>query len=145
MGIEKAKTPYALIFDSDIEMLKSPIEDMLAMMEEDTFGIGDIDEKSNLNPYVYGKHTPAEGWVRYLHPYFQLIDIRNYKKFHTYVHHGGPCCWAMLDIHNQGLSGKILKQFPGINEFIRHEFMGTRNIRMAKRLPEIEGDWEGRE
>jgi len=24
MGIDKARTPYALIFDSDIEMLKSP-------------------------------------------------------------------------------------------------------------------------
>ena len=145
MGIEKAKTPYALMFDSDIEMLKPCLPEMLAMMEEDTFGVGDIDEKSNLNPYVYGTHSPAEGFVRYLHPYFQLMNIENYKKYYPYVHHGGPCCWTMLDIHNQGLSGKILKQFPAMKEFVKHDFMGTRKTRMAKKLPEIEGKWEVRE
>jgi hypothetical protein len=32
-----------------------------------------------------------------------------------------------------------------MKEFVKHDFMGTRKTRMAKKLPEIEGKWEGRE
>jgi len=132
LGIEKAKTRYALIFDSDIEMLKSPIETMLTMMEEDTFGIGHIDDKADFNRFVCGIHGHVEGLGRYLQPCFQLIDIRNYKKFYPYVHHGAPCYLTMLDIHKRGLSGKILKQFPdlidGVSKFVRHDPHKTKNI-----------------
>jgi len=131
MGIDKAKTPYALMFDSDTELLKPCIPEMLAMMEEDTFGVGDVDEKADFNRFVCGEYGHVNGWVRYLQPYFQLIDIRNYRKFYPYVHHGAPCYLTMLDIHQRGLSGKILKQFPGlsrsIHEFARHGFGGTGN------------------
>ena len=157
MGIDKAKTRYALIFDSDIEMRKSPIEAMLAMMEDDTFGVGYIEEKTALDGFEWGwpgHDTPGE-WMRYLHPMFQLINIGNYRKFHPYVHHGAPCYLAMLDIHKRGLSGKILKSFPGLGhtsgrglnwtpvpgEHIRHDTRGTCSARAAKRLPEIEGGW----
>jgi hypothetical protein len=157
MGIDKAKTRYALIFDSDIEMRKSPIEAMLAMMEDDTFGVGYIEEKTALDGFEWGwpgHDTPGE-WMRYLHPMFQLIDVENYRKFHPYVHHGAPCYLTMLDIHKRGLSGKILKQFPGLGhtsgrglnwtpvpgEHIRHDTRGTCSARAAKRLPEIEGGW----
>ena len=40
MGIRYVKTKYALIFDSGIEMLESPMTKMLKMMENDTFGVG---------------------------------------------------------------------------------------------------------
>jgi len=157
MGIDKAKTRYALIFDSDIEMRKSPIEAMLAMMEDDTFGVGYIEEKTALDGFEWGwpgHDTPGE-WMRYLHPMFQLIDIGNYRKFHPYVHHGAPCYLAMLDIHKRGLSGTILKQFPGLGhtsgrglnwtpvpgEHVRHDTRGTCAARAAKKLPEIEGGW----
>jgi len=151
MGIDKAKTPYALIFDSDIEMLKSPVEAMLAMMEEDTFGVGYI-EKTGFDGYVYGVHANhvGEGWMPYLHPYFQLINVDNYKKYHRYVHHGAPCFLTMLDIYKKGLSNKILKEFPGLGhswegepkEYIHHIPRGTRSIRRLRGLPEIELKWE---
>ena len=132
MGIDKAKTPYALIFDSDIEMLKSPIETMLTMMEEDTFGVGHLDEKADFNRFVCGTYGHVEGLGRYLQPCFQLIDIRNYKKFYPYVHHGAPCYLTMLDIHKRGLSEKVLKQFPdlidGVSKFVRHDPHKTKNI-----------------
>lgn len=150
MGINQAETKYALIFDSDIEMLKSPVSQMLGMMEKDTYGVG-YNEKTGFDGFVYGvhRHHAQEGWMFYLHPFFQLINIANYKKFHPYVHHGAPCYLAMLDIHKRELSNKILKEFPGLGhsggisrEHIRHELNGTRGLRQRKGLPSIEGGWE---
>ena len=156
MGIDKVKTPYALIFDSDIEMLKSPVQAMLEMMEENTFGVGYI-EKTGFDGYEYGAHPhhKNEDWMPMLHPYFQLIDINNYKKFHPYVHHGAPCYLTALDIYKRGLSDKIIKEFPGLGhssgkgwvwvgqprEYIRHDPAGTRGIRRKKGLGEIDGKW----
>ncbi len=150
MGIDKTKTPYALIFDSDIEMIKSPIKLMLEMMEEDTFGVGcierkgfgryeDIDHHYHIQPHL----------MPYLHPYFHLININNYKKYHSYLHHGAPCYLTMLDIYNQGLSERILKQFTGLDsakdesgEYVRHSGRGTRDERVKRNFEEIEGEWE---
>ena len=157
LGIYYAKTPYALLFDSDIEMLKSPVQDMMKMMEEDTFGVGYI-EKTGFDGFDYGvfPHHLQELGVRYLHPYFQLLQIKNYKKFHPYVHHGAPCFLTMFDIHKSGLANKILKEFPGLGhssgqgcswkgaprEYIRHDTAGTRTLRRLNKLLEIEGAWE---
>ena len=159
MGLDKVRTRYALVFDSDIEMLKSPTEAMLAMMEPDTFGVGYI-EKTGFDGYNYGAHSHhvREGWMPYLHPYFQLIDVGNYKKYHRYVHHGAPCFLTMLDIYKKGLSNKVLKEFAGLGhsagqgftwkgalrEYIHHIPRGTRSIRTARGLPEIEQQWEYR-
>ena len=155
-GIEQAKTKYALIFDSDIEMLKSPVQIMLDMMEEDTFGVG-YTEKTGFDGFEYGAHPhhKREAWMPYLHPFFQLINIENYRKFHPYVHHGAPCYLTMLDIYKRGLSSKIIKEFPGLGhssgkgwnwagiprEHIRHNTAGTRGSRKARGLSEIEGGW----
>lgn len=157
MGIDQAKTKYALIFDSDIEMLKSPVLAMLEMMEEDTFGVGYIEWKTAFDGFEWGAKLEHknEGWMPYLHPFFQLINIKNYKKFHPYVHHGAPCYLTMLDIYKRGLSNRILKEFPGLGhssgkgwnwggiprEHIRHDTRGTRQARVEKHLPEIEAGW----
>ncbi|MHA1395742.1 MAG: glycosyltransferase family 2 protein, partial [Promethearchaeota archaeon] len=156
MGINQAKTKYALIFDSDIEMLKSPVNQMLEMMEEDTFGVGFI-QKVGMDGYDYGvkPEHKKQKWMPYLHPYFQLINIKNYRKFHPYVHHGAPCYLTMRDIYKRGLSNKILKEFPGLGhsasqgfnwkgksrEYIRHDTRGTRNERKQKNLNEIDQGW----
>ena len=161
LGIDHAKTPYALIFDSDIEMLKSPVNAMLGMMELDTFGVG-YTEKTAPDGFEWGacdtttgqSHTDGEP-MRMLHPYFQLINIPNYRKYHPYVHHGAPCYLTCLDIHKKGLSDKIIKEFPGLGhssgkgwvwtgqprEYIRHDPAGTRGERVRHGLGEIEGDW----
>jgi len=157
MGIDQAKTKYALIFDSDIEMLKSPVNRMLEMMEEDTFGIGYI-EKTGFDGFEYGSHAAHknQSWMPYLHPYFQLINIENYRKFHPYVHHGAPCFLTMRDIYNRGLSNIIIKEFPGLGhssgkgwnwegrprKYIRHDTRGTRDERLSRNLGEIKGPWE---
>jgi hypothetical protein len=155
MGINHAETPYALMFDSDIELLKPCVSDMLAMMEEDTFGVGDVDETANKSRHINWTRNPIEGSIRYLQPAFQLIDIRNYKKFYPYVHHGAPCYLTMLDIHQKGLSGKIIKAFPGLGHFteggdvldgapganVHHYKAATRQFRAKKNIPQIEQGW----
>lgn len=143
MGIDRVKTKYALIFDSDIEMLKSPVGQMLGMMEEDTFGVGRIC-KIGFDGIGYGKRQrhKKQGWILYLHPHFQLINIRNYRKYHRYVHHGAPCYLTMIDIHKKSLSERILKNFPNLETFIKHYRWGTRRERKNRGLSQIEGGWE---
>mgnify|MGYP001206567595 CR=1 FL=1 len=157
LGLKYVKTPYVLFFDSDIEMLKSPVMDMLNMFEEDTFGVGYI-EKTGFDGFEYGSkpHHAKEDWMPYLHPYFQLVKVANYRKFYPYVHHGAPCYLTMLHIYKKGFSGKILKEFPGLGhtsgggwnwvggpkEFIRHDIAGTRQVQRKLGRREIEGKWE---
>jgi len=143
LGITKAKTIYALVFDSDIEMIKSPIPQMQNMMKEDMFGVGSIGN-IGFDGYDYGKkpYHKKEGSVSYLHPVFQLININNYKKYHPYVHHGAPCYLTMIDIHKRNLSDKVLVNFPNLELFVRHYNRGTRNERKSHKLREIEGGWD---
>jgi len=156
LAIRQVKTKYALIFDSDIEMLKSPVDQMLAMMEPDTYGVG-YTEPTGEDGFEYGAHPhhKNETVTRYLHPYFMLLHVSEYYKFPPYVHHGAPCVHAMTAIKRAGLSDKILKEFPGLGhsssagwnwtgtpkEWIRHDTRGTRDVRVKKHLPEIEGGW----
>jgi hypothetical protein len=110
-------------------MLKSPIDQILQSMENDTFGIGKI-VKTGFDGVGYGLklHHKNTGYLLYLHPQFQLINIEYYKKFRPYVNHGAPCISTMLDIHEKGLSKKILKDFPEIRAFIKHDGRGTRKV-----------------
>ena len=157
LGLYYVETPYVLFFDSDIEMLKSPVKDMLSMFEEDTFGVGYI-EKTGFDGFEYGAKLAHknEGWMPYLHPYFQLVSVKNYRKYYPYVHHGAPCVLTMLDIYKKGLSNKILKEFDGLGhssgqgwswkgiprEFVRHDIAGTRTSQKRAGRAEIEGTWE---
>jgi len=156
-ALRMAKTKYALLFDSDIVFLKSPVEQMLKLIKKDTYGVGYI-ELTGDDGFEYGAHahhshlTPT----KYLHPYFMLISVEQYFKFPPFVHHGAPCFKTMNAIKQQGLSDKILIEFPGLGhsssagwnwtggprEYIQHDTRGTRDIRKAKRLPEIEAGWE---
>jgi len=156
-AIRKCKTRFALIFDSDIIMIKSPVEQMLAMMEPDTYGVGYL-EKTGFDGFEYGAqpHHKNQGFMMMLHPYFHLLQISEYYKFHSYVHHGAPCYLSALDIHRRGLTSKIIKEFPGLGhssgkgwcwtgkprEYIEHHTAGTRKDRKNKGKSEIEGGWD---
>lgn len=156
-GMKLVKTKFTLIFDSDIEMLKSPVKAMLEMMEEDTYGVGYL-EKTGFDGYEYGAkaHHKNQGYMYMLHPYFALLQVSEYFKFAPFTHHGAPCYKAALDIHRRGLTSKIIKEFPGLGhssgkgwvwegkqrEFIKHDTRGTRDVRLKKRLPEIGQNWD---
>lgn len=157
LGLEHVKTPFVLLFDSDIEMLKSPVQDMLDLMEENTYGVG-YNEQADLGGHEWGsrKDHMKEGPMKYLHPYFCLIQLKEYKKYQPFIHHGAPAVNTMLDIYRKGLSDKVIKEFPGLGhsagqgwtwtgspkEFIRHDSAGTRQYRRTISKEEIEGRWE---
>jgi hypothetical protein len=125
LGIKKVKTKYALIFDSDILFLKSPVAEMLSMMNEDTYGIG---------------HTCIYNGVKYLSPVFQLINVAHYLQLPPYVHHGVPCIKTMEELHRRGLNNTIL-DFPIFPNYILHKGSMTRKDRKSKGKKEIEGGW----
>lgn len=162
LGIKHINTPYCLFFDSDIVMVKAPLEAMLDYMTNDTYGVG-YSEIVAPDGHDYGvlpvHHVRKVPKVKYLHPMFQLIQVKEYKKFKPYIHHGAPCISAMLDIHKKGLSDIILKDFPGLGhvgrdgvswkackgEWIIHDvshFGATGRWRVENGLPHIEGEWE---
>lgn len=166
LGIKQARTPFALLFDSDIEMLKSPVQEMFNMMEPDTCGIGWI-HPTDITGHEFGYRPEyiQHGSMRYLHPYFCLIQIQEYLKYKPYIHHGAPAVNLCLDIHRKNLSDKVLKDFPGLghtsgkgvvwegkpSEYIRHDtspcyvnswFGGTGARRVNKGLSHIDGAWE---
>jgi len=156
MGLRRIKTPYALIFDSDIEMIKTPILKMLNMMDNDTYGVGWIYNIGRDGRDWGDHHKSNEPRIPYLHPYFQLINIEQYKKYHAYVHHGAPCYLAMIDIFEKGKSEKILKKFSGLtghsvypfkpwrpipSQYIKHGFGRTRHTNEAAGELGIKGVW----
>jgi glycosyltransferase involved in cell wall biosynthesis len=157
LALQYVKTKYALIFDSDIIMHKSPVEKMLKMMDKDTYGVGYL-EKTGFDGFEYGAkpHHYQQGYMYMLHPYFMLLQVKEYFKYHRFVHHGAPCFKAALDIHRRGLTNRIIKEFPGLGhssgkgwnwigqkrEYIEHHTAGTRKIRRENGLQEIEPGWE---
>ena len=157
LGIKMCKTRFALIFDSDIVMVKSPLQDMINMIEEDTLGVGYM-EKTGLDGYEYGAkaHHKTQGFMYMMHPFFHIIQVANYFKYYPYVHHGAPCFKQALDVHKKGLTDKVYKRFPGLGhtggkgwcwepvpgEYVKHDTAGTRKDRVRKGKQEIEQGWE---
>jgi len=157
LAIKQVKTRFALIFDSDIAMIKSPVQIMLDMMESDTYGVGYI-EKSAYDGFEYGAKPEHRGqpFMYMLHPFFHLLQVSEYFKFHPYVHHGAPCYLAALDIHKRGLTSKIIKVLPDLGHthgkghvwdsikpvWVIHNTAGTRKDRVCRGKNEIEGAWD---
>ena len=156
-GISKCKTKAALIFDSDIVMLRSPVSDMLALLTPSTYCVG-WKYAIGRDGFDYG--TPNRGHVNpipYVHPYFMLLNVEEYYNFAPFCHHGAPCYKAMIDIYDKGLSDTKLKHFHGLtghtngvganwvgrpSAYIQHEFGGTRSANKKRTGKEIEGVWE---
>jgi GT2 family glycosyltransferase len=128
-GITFAKTDYILIFDSDIEMIRLCLNDMLHELSvKKCYGIGEIqitDENGFNKP---------QG-IKYLHPYFALISREKYKEFSKFLHHGAPLIKTMNEINavNQGL----LLNFP-VKNYVRHDYKGTRKLNPVEFLQ----NWE---
>lgn len=158
IGIDNVETPFVLLFDSDTEIFKSPVYNMLSMMEEDTYGVGNI-EKTAYDGFEWGAkpHHKDQGYIRYLHPFFCLIQVKEYRKYRSFIHHGAPAINAMLDINRKGSEERIIKEFPGIHhtagrgfvwegkpsEWVKHDTQGTRMVvRKKLKRDDIEGKWD---
>lgn len=156
-GISRVETQWLLIFDSDVVILESPLVQMLAMTDKETYGVGWVYEVGR-DGFDYG--TPNRGHtepIPYLHPYFMLLSTWQYRRFAPFVHHGAPCYKAMVDIYDRGLSARVLKHFTGLtghtsgeginwvgkpSRYVRHDFGGTRSNNKRNGQDEIIGVWQ---
>lgn len=135
-ALQRAKDEKILIFDSDIEMLQSPVKEMEALLAPGVYGVGEI--------YKIGRdglHRNPVLDLPYLRPYFMLISLSQYFRFHRYIHHGSPCVKAMLEINHQGLSENALIPFS-LQGYIRHDWGGTRKFNRSRMVHEIPNSWE---
>jgi GT2 family glycosyltransferase len=120
-GMEKVKTKYVLIFDSDVIFFnRDLIPDMMAMMDSDTYGVGFVMwlgiDGDPVRPHHIHEERPKNS-MKYLHPFCALISVEQYKQykpFDTFVvkhnkTHGSPMLSAMRSIYNAGDEYKIKK------------------------------------
>lgn len=123
-AMQRIDTKYALIMDSDIEVVSGGvIEEMLSMVSTEIFyGIGSI-VKVNDNGINVGKDNS----INYLHPYFCLIDKSMYFSFHKAINHGAPFIAAMTDIKKAEMSEEVLISFP-VGDYVNHRWRGTRDL-----------------
>jgi len=119
--LNRVTTKYAIVFDSDMEMTETPLEEMLKVIG-DNYGVGEIQyvNKEGINIPQYPISIP------YLHPYFCMINVEQYKKFKPFFHHGAPCLSAMWDLFIQKKSN-LLIDFP-VKKYIKHDFGGTSDL-----------------
>lgn len=156
-GIAQVNTSVVLIMDSDIEIVKSPVEEMLRLLEPTVYSVGYL-EKVGLDGYDYGakpehRYHPI---VSMMHPFFALINRQLYYKYHRFVHHGAPWFKTAVQFHELGLSETLFRQFPGLGHtsgkgfswdsvplvWVKHDTAGTRKNNVRKGKPEIEQGWE---
>jgi len=135
IGINLAETKYVVIFDSDIKIIKPPIEDMMKLFKKDTFGVGacyDLHAEE-----VYKVFLSRWGKMPYMHPAFHIINKYNYMKFLPYVHSGAPCVLTMCDIFDKRCEDTLI-DFP-VKEYVEHHWRGTRDLFT---LPEEKELWK---
>lgn len=157
LGLLKCQDSEAVIFDSDIVMKHSPIPEMMALLDSETYGVGWLTEvgRDGFDFGTYPVHY-NEAPIPYLHPYFMLLNVKEYFKYSPFVHHGAPCYKSMIDLKDRGHSYK-LKHFNGLtghtkghginwtgkdNYYIQHDFGGTRMENKRRGTKEIPGQWQ---
>ena len=124
-GIMTAESDFVLLFDTDIVMKKPCLEKMMELFGKDTFGVGEVNlEDQEIYRIKFGSGTKK---IPVLHPYFHIVQKKVYQKFLPYVQNGGPVFLTALDIFSQGLSDRILKNFP-VRDYVEHRWRGTRDI-----------------
>ena len=128
-GMHKAildsESDYILLFDTDIVMNRPCLEQMVDLIEDDTFAVGRV----YMDPQkTYGvKFGNGDDPIPIIHPSFHIVQKKEYKKYHPYIQNGGPCFLTALDIFSKRLSDKVLKDFP-VNDYIDHSWRGTRDV-----------------
>ncbi len=150
-AIKRADTKYVLIMDTDTLILKNPLPEMLAMVDDDTYGVGCITEVGK-DGYDFGAFQHHAIPIPYLHPFFALIVREEYFKYTPFVHHGAPWCKTAVDLFNKKESHKLkhfngLKAFDhapdgkciaGVTDYVIHDFGGTRRMNKLMGRDEIQ-------
>jgi len=112
-GIKQATSKNVLIFDSDIEVKKPVIQDML--IHGRFYGIGQV-------VYVDNTGRNAATGIKYLHPHFAIISRREYFAHPGFRNAGAPLLVTMRSVN----SNKIIDF--NVSEYVLHKERGTRII-----------------
>jgi hypothetical protein len=126
LAITMCQTPLILLFDTDAVMKRPCLEQMIELVEEDTFGVGDIYPTPQCTYFIQFGDGSQD--IPVLHPYFHIVQKSVYNKYLPYIQNGGPTFLTALDIFSQGLSDKILKKFP-VLDYVEHQWRGTRDVK----------------
>lgn len=121
IGIEKSKTEFILLFDSDIVLKKPCIELMMMNIEEKDYGIGQV-IKCDQNGFN------SKTGIEYLHPHFALIKRSKYNIFAPFRNHGAPMLDTMKGLATSSVN---VRHFP-VYDFVLHKERGTVNIMKSK-------------
>ena len=120
LGISVIRTKFALVFDSDIEIVKpGVIEKMLELFDDGIVSVGE--------QYLMGIKGIRGVDVPYIHPWFHILKRIEYFKYFPYVHSGAPTHIHNADIYLRDHSDKAYKHFP-VYKFVKHFKGGTRVI-----------------
>ena len=125
-AIGYANSINLFIFDSDVTFVKpNLLEDMMEYMNSDIYGVGWL-----LNLDRGGRNVPS-GFkgetIKYLYPAFMLLNRNQYYKFYKFTRFGLPPLTAMLEIHDKGLTDRLLIDFP-VKDYITHKSGATRGL-----------------
>lgn len=123
-ALQRTSDPYALIFDSDIELQKPCLGDMFDLVcrsQTRIYGVGKVMAVNDQG------RNDSKGGIKYLHPYFALLNVKEYFLWPKFRHHGAPCIHAMLDIHKAKSSDRLLIDFP-VEDSVYHKGRGTRDL-----------------
>lgn len=128
LAMELVDTKYVCFYDSDIEMVKPCIDEMLSCFNDDTYGVGSLVRRSAM-----GLFEPCrdEGGVaiivNLLHPYFCIINKDLYKNYAPIVSCGSPFIMIWADMFRRKLDKKVIIDFP-VEDYVNHLKEGTRDI-----------------
>jgi len=135
-AIQKTDDEQLLIMDSDIEILSDPLPEMLKLLKNNIYAVGEIDKVG-----ANGLRSNPVRNIPFVQPYFMLMNRSQYYKYHRFIHHGTPSYKAMVQLWKEGLSDEKLQSFP-VSRYVHHCWGGTRAINKKNKLAEIPGQWE---
>lgn len=118
LGISVCPTKYFVLIDSDIIMTGKPLERMRRLMDYEYYGVGNIIGVDRNGNNCEGRS------VKYLHPYFAMINKEIYIQHAPIIHHGAPMIDAMMDLHTNK-KASLLRGFD-LKDTVIHLGRGTR-------------------
>lgn len=115
LGLRSAKRDNVLIFDTDILVKKAPL-DLFPLTKY--YAMGEV-------VYVDSKGHNAASGIRYVHPYFALINRREYLRRPKFRNAGAPLLAAMRDVSK--VRPETLIEVK-VSEAVAHLERGTRKV-----------------
>jgi GT2 family glycosyltransferase len=124
LALINSDTKYLLLFDSDTELKKPCIDDMLSCFKDSEFAVGEI---QIVDKSAYGIEFSEDMYtIPLVHPFFHIVNVEEYFNYLPYSQSGGPVGLTTLDIYSRRLSDVKLIDFP-VRKYVNHLWGGTRS------------------